>query len=208
MDKNTTILLATRNNGKIKEFARLLAPFGLQVAGLADFPDLVEVEETGKTFEENALLKAAYASKNTGLIAVSDDSGLMVAALNGAPGIYSARFSEQNGYPATDEGNNKKLLELLNGKPKNEREAKFVSVVAAVAPNGTHITATGEWAGFITTEAKGENGFGYDPLFFDPETSQTAAQMPPHEKNARSHRAKATAKLLELWPDFWEKVKD
>ncbi len=205
-DKNT-ILLATRNNGKIKELSKLLAAFDITVVGLAQFPHLAEVEETGKSFEENALLKAAYASAGTGLVAVADDSGIVVDALEGQPGIYSARFSAEPGLEATDERNNQKLLELLSGLPKQNRTARFCSVVAAVAPNGQRITAQGIWEGFVTTAPKGENGFGYDPLFLDPELGLTAAEMSPSEKNERSHRAKATQKLMELWPAFWEKAR-
>lgn len=206
MDIASTILLATRNKGKINEFAKLLLPFGVQVVGLSEFPQLEEVEETGSTFIENAMLKAGYASKNTGLVAVADDSGLMVDALEGQPGVFSARFSAEPGIEPTDARNNAKLAALLDGLPKEKRTARFCSVVAAVAPDGQSIAAEGFWEGYIASSPKGDNGFGYDPLFFDPELGMTAAEMNPHEKNGRSHRARAIQKLLSQWPDFWTSV--
>lgn len=231
MTVNDTILLATRNRGKIQELTKMLAPFRLKVVGLEAFPDLEDVEETGATFEENALLKARYASVTSGLVAVADDSGLMVDALDGAPGIYSARFSlldEGQGPNAsgaageefhatldaastegalsqlsTDERNNLKLLRLLEKLPGEERGARFCSALAAVAPTGQSITSLGLWEGVITSSPRGENGFGYDPLFLDPELGLTAAQMSPYEKNQRSHRARAMAALAGMWPRFW-----
>lgn len=210
MNLNDTILLATRNQGKIKELGRLLTPFRLNVVGLDKFPDLAELEETGASFEENAILKARYASANSGLVAVADDSGLMVEALDGAPGVKSARFSQGEAACtpelSMDERNNEKLLRLLAEVPREERRARFYSAIAAVAPSGQTVTVSGTWEGMITTAAKGENGFGYDPLFLDPEMGLTAAQMSPHEKNQRSHRAKAMLALAELWPGFWAEV--
>lgn len=213
MTINDTILLATRNQGKIRELTKMLAPFRLAVAGLDEFPQLEEVEENGTTFEENALLKARYASERSGLVAVADDSGLIVDALDGAPGIYSARFSlddpcdcQADRALSADERNNKKLLRLLENVPREERGARFCSAIAAVAPDGRHVTTLGLWEGMITTAPKGENGFGYDPLFLDPDLGLTAAQMSPHEKNARSHRARAMQALAGLWPAFWKRI--
>lgn len=207
MNMHDTILLATRNQGKIKELTKMLAPFHLKVVGLDELPHIEEVEETGGTFEENALIKARHASAKSGLVAVADDSGLMVDALDGAPGIYSARFSaDSEECPldlSQDERNNHKLLRLLAEVPGEERSARFCSVIAAAAPDGENITTLGLWEGFITTSPKGENGFGYDPLFLDPDLGLTAAQMNPHEKNERSHRARAMQALAEIWPDFW-----
>jgi XTP/dITP diphosphohydrolase len=197
------IVLATRNAGKIKELHALLGGFGLAVLGLADFPHIAEVEETGTTFEENALLKAVAVSQASGLVALADDSGLMVDALSGAPGVYSARYS---GPDATDARNNAKLLEALAAVPEARRGCKFVSVVAAVAPNGERALARGEWLGRVLTEARGSGGFGYDPLFFDAELGKSAAELTPAEKNARSHRGRALRALLELWPDFWTRA--
>lgn len=206
MTASDTILLATRNQGKIKELTRMLAPFRLKVVGLGEFPNIEEIAETGTSFEENARLKAAHAAKNSGLVAVADDSGLMVDALNGAPGIYSARFSaddECDPEADRDANNNKKLLRLMADTPREERSARFCSVIAAVAPTGQSISTLGIWEGIITSAPKGENGFGYDPIFLDPDLGLTAAQMNPHEKNERSHRARAMQALAELWPDFW-----
>lgn len=198
-----TIVIASRNKGKIRELAVLLAPFGVAVKGLDDFPEIGEIEETGATFAENALIKAAAVSSQTGLVAVADDSGLEVDALGGAPGVYSARYSDEPGKPATDARNTEKVLANTAAVPDGERGIRFVSVMAAASPDGRHIIAEGKWEGVLGRAPKGVNGFGYDPVFVDPETGRTAAEMSPEEKNARSHRARACKKLLELWPAFW-----
>lgn len=198
------IVLATRNKGKIREFAQLLAPFGLTVLSLDDFPHLPEIEETGGTFAENALLKACGVSRGTGLVAVADDSGLEVDALGKAPGVYSARYSEAPGLPATDERNVKKLLAALDGVPPERRQGRFRCCMAACAPSGQHLLAEGAWEGVMAESPAGSNGFGYDPIFFDKELGRTAAQMSREEKNSRSHRARAVAALLEQWPAFWQ----
>lgn len=200
-----TIVLATRNQGKITEFRTLLLPFGLDVLGLDVFPDVEDVEETGTTFADNARLKACAVSAATGLVAVADDSGLEVDALGGAPGVYSARYSERSGMPATDERNLAKLLEAMRGVPREKRGARFRCFMAACTPLGDTLLAQGEWEGVLAEAPKGSNGFGYDPIFFDPEKACTAAQMSREEKNSRSHRAKATSALLREWPSFWAK---
>lgn len=197
------LVLATRNQGKIRELASLLAPFGLTVLGLDAFPDVEEVEETGATFAENALLKACAVSTATGLVAVADDSGLEVDALHGAPGVYSARYSATPDTPASDERNVGKILEELRGVPRAKRTARFRCCMAACTPQGARLTADGAWEGVLTEEPAGWNGFGYDPIFFDPELQCTAAQMEGAVKNSRSHRARAVAALLARWPDFW-----
>lgn len=202
-DKTGAIVLATRNKGKIREFTALLAPFKLTVFGLDDFEGVADVEETGSTFEENALLKACAVSAATGLVAVADDSGLEVDALCGAPGVYSARYSEEPGSPATDGRNLQKVLDGLRGVPFAKRTARFRCCMAACAPQGKTLTALGTWEGVLTEEPAGSNGFGYDPVFFDTELGCTAAQMQADVKNSRSHRAKAVAALLEMWPTFW-----
>ncbi|MDL2315948.1 RdgB/HAM1 family non-canonical purine NTP pyrophosphatase [Desulfovibrio sp. OttesenSCG-928-A18] len=198
------VVLATRNQGKIREFERLLAPFGLTVWGLDRFADLADVEESGSSFAENALLKASTVSLATGRVALADDSGLEVDALDGAPGVFSARYSETEGRKATDEANLQKLLRELAHVPPGRRTARFRCCMAAATPAGASILAQGSWEGSITLEAAGSNGFGYDPVFFDPECSRTAAQMSGEEKNARSHRAKAVAALLQQWEAFWQ----
>ena len=195
----TTVVLATRNAGKVRELKALLAGQGLDVAGLEAFPQLGEIEETGQTFEDNARLKAAAVSQATGCIALADDSGLAVDALNGGPGVRSARYSGEN---ATDAGNNAKLLEALKDVPEAGRGCRFVSVVVAHAPDGRELVFRGEWPGRVGFAPVGGNGFGYDPLFYDEELGLTAAQMSPEQKNARSHRGQAMAQLAQQLPGF------
>ncbi|WP_035066988.1 XTP/dITP diphosphatase [Nitratidesulfovibrio termitidis] len=201
------IVLATRNAGKIRELNDMLKDTGVTVVGLDAYPEIGEIEETGTTFEENALLKARTVAELTGRIAVADDSGLEVDALGGAPGVYSARYSAEDGVPATDARNNEKLLAALADVPDAQRTARFRSVIAACAPDGRHITAAGAWEGRVATAPQGDNGFGYDPLFFDPELGRTAATLARDEKNARSHRGKALRRLLEMWPAFAAQVR-
>jgi XTP/dITP diphosphohydrolase len=194
------VVLATRNGGKIKELHALLAPLGVRVCGLADFPDIGEIPETGETFLDNARLKARAVCQATGLVSIADDSGLCVDALSGAPGVYSARFSGEN---ATDAGNNAKLLAALVHVPERDRTCRFVSVVVAASPDGRELVAEGVWEGRVLPAPAGNGGFGYDPLFFDATAGKSAAEMTPEEKNARSHRGKALAGLVADWPGFW-----
>ncbi len=199
-----TVVLATRNAGKIRELAGELEAFGLEVLGLEAFPDLEDVEETGLTFEANALLKAQTVAQSLGLIAVADDSGLEVDALNKAPGIYSARYA--NDIPALpnenkDERNMRKLLLALDNI--SQRSARFVCCMAACKPNGKHIVVRGTWEGSIARQARGAQGFGYDPVFFDQDLKRTAAELSKEEKLARSHRGNALKKLLAKWEDFY-----
>ncbi len=202
------VVLATRNSGKIHELSALLAPLGVAVRGLADHPEIGEIEETGATFEENALLKARAVAAATGLVAVADDSGLEVDALGGAPGVYSARYADPG---ATDARNNAKLLAALAGVPDERRGCRFVSVIAAAAPGalgGAETALRGTWEGRVAHDLRGGNGFGYDPLFIDRESpgSRRAAEMSREEKNAVSHRGKALRALLAVWPDFVAKL--
>jgi len=198
-----TVVLATRNAGKIAELEALLAGFGVRVIGLDAFPEIGEIEETGRTFAENARLKARTVAQATGLVALADDSGLAVDALSGAPGVYSARYSGEN---ATDATNNAKLLAALAGVPEAQRGCRFISVVAAIAPNGAESLAEGRWEGRVLDAPRGGGGFGYDPLFLDPELGRAAAELAPAEKNARSHRGRALRALLKDWPAFWAKA--
>ncbi len=200
---NNTVVLATRNKGKVAELAVLLQPFGVAVAGLDAFPDIGEIAETGATFAENALIKARTVSDSTGLVAVADDSGLEVDALGGAPGVYSARYGEEPGKPATDERNTAKVLAAMRHVPDGRRSVRFRSAMAAAAPDGTQIVAEGAWEGRLAHAPAGTGGFGYDPVFFDPACGKTAAEMSPDEKNSRSHRGKACRELMKLWPAFW-----
>lgn len=198
---SATVVLATRNAGKIKELNALLANLGVTVIGLADFPAIGEIPETGETFLENARIKARAVCQATGLISLADDSGLCVDALSGAPGVRSARFA---GEDATDAANNAKLLAAMAHVPEADRTCRFVSVVVATAPDGRELTAEGVWEGRVTTTPAGAGGFGYDPLFFDPTAGKTAAELTAAEKNARSHRGKALAALLAKWAE-WRK---
>lgn len=198
-----TIVLATRNKGKIKEFNTLLKPFGVTVKSLAEFPEIGDIPETGETFRENALIKARAVAQATSLVAVADDSGIEVDAIGGAPGVYSARYA---GEACDDHANNEKLLEALKDVSDAERTARYRCVMAAVAPNGTEVTTEGNYEGFVAREYKGSGGFGYDVLFIDPEYGQHAAELTPEQKHARSHRGEAIRNLLDIWPDFWSKA--
>ncbi len=190
-----TIVMASGNAGKLKEIARILEGLNVEVVPQSDF-DVEEAEETGTTFVENALIKARHAAAATGLAAIADDSGLAVDALQGAPGVYSARYS---GADATDERNIDKLLEALRDVPEAQRGAAFHCVACFVLPDSADATiAEGEWRGSILQARRGDGGFGYDPVFLDPQSGATAAELPAAEKNARSHRGKALRQLQEL----------
>ncbi|HIW79238.1 MAG TPA: RdgB/HAM1 family non-canonical purine NTP pyrophosphatase [Candidatus Bilophila faecipullorum] len=207
-DGAVTIVLATRNKGKVREMEEPLRAFGLRVVGLDAFPDLPEVEETGATFEENALLKARDVARRTGLLAIADDSGLEVDALDGAPGVRSARYSDDMpDLPgeSKDERNVMKLLAVLSSARLWQRSARFRTVIAACTPEGDTLVAPGTWEGSIACSPRGKNGFGYDPVFLDPELGRTAAELSREEKMARSHRGNALRELLRLWPAFWER---
>ena len=192
-----TLILATRNQGKVRELRDPLARFGFDVQSLPeDFP---EIEENGATFEENALIKARAVAEALGVAAAADDSGLEVDALGGAPGVYSARYSDD--WPAVegeskDERNNRKLLAELEGVPAEKRTARFRCCMALVIPGGDEIVVSGAWEGSIGFKRAGSNGFGYDPLFIDPELELTGAELTREAKMVRSHRGKALSKLL------------
>ena len=180
------LVLATKNSGKVVEFRRILAEFGaanLEVVGLDEYPEIGDIEETGKTFEENSLLKARTICKTTGLPALADDSGICVDALNGAPGIYSARYSGEG-----DAANNAKLLKELADVPDEKRSAYFVCVAAFVRPDGFERVEEGRFYGKILHEVKGTGGFGYDPLFQPEGLNRSSAQLSAEEKDAISHR--------------------
>ncbi|WP_208596278.1 RdgB/HAM1 family non-canonical purine NTP pyrophosphatase [Desulfovermiculus halophilus] len=193
------IVLASANTGKIGEIKELLRELDpeLKVCGKDDYPELGSIPEPGRTFADNALYKARYVCRHTRLVALADDSGLEVEALNGAPGVYSARYS---GEGATDDKNNAKLLQALSGH--QNRRARFCCVLAACAPNGAELTVTGIWEGRIAETPRGEQGFGYDPIFVDLESKRTAAEMSREEKSSRSHRGHALRELVRLWPEF------
>lgn len=197
-----TILIATKNEGKTKEFRQFFEKLGYQVENLNAYPDLPDVAETGMTFEENARLKAETIANLTGKMVLADDSGLKVDALGGLPGVWSARFS---GPEATDESNNAKLLhELAMVFEQKDRSAQFHCTLVIAAPNRDSLVVEADWDGYIGFDAKGEHGFGYDPLFLVGETGQTSAQLSLEEKNQQSHRAKALEKLVEAFP-VWQR---
>ena len=201
-----TIVLATGNAGKIRELSALLAEHypDMRVLGLKDFPQIGEIPETGVTFEENARIKALAVARATGLVAVADDSGLVVDALNGAPGVYSARFS---GEGATDEKNVAKLMNAMKDVLDPWRGCHFACVMLAATPGGRELIGHGAWHGRVAHAPQGEAGFGYDPVFFDEELGMTAAQMDAQVKNARSHRGLALREMLRGWPEFWKQAR-
>ena len=190
------VVLATGNAGKQRELAALLAPRGFELI-LQTTLGIESAEETGDTFTANALLKARHASAAAGLPALSDDSGLEVDALDGRPGVWSARYA---GPDATDAANNARLLAELSGVPVPARTARYRCVIAFVrsADDGAPLLAEGSWEGVIGTEPRGSGGFGYDPLFLPEGCACTAAELPAEQKNAISHRAAALKALLEL----------
>ena len=194
---STRLVLATRNAGKLAELQRLLAGAvpGVEVVGLRDVPEYPEAPETGATFAENALLKAREAVRYTGLPAVADDSGITVDALNGMPGILSARWSGRHG---DDRANTALLLAQLADVPDERRGAAFVCAAALVTPEGAEEVVQREWRGRVVREERGTNGFGYDPVFVPEGATRTVAEMPAADKNAVSHRARALATLLTM----------
>jgi XTP/dITP diphosphohydrolase len=188
------LVVATGNQGKLREFSLLLHGAVQSVLSLADFPACPDVAEDGETFAENAVLKARSAAQFTGIPAIADDSGLVVDAVNGLPGVRSARFA---GEKASDEDNNAKLLKEMKGVPVERRTAAFVSVIALCYPDGVCVTFDGELKGVILETPRGAGGFGYDPLFLVPEFEQTLAELPLETKNSISHRGLAFSRFLE-----------
>ena len=189
------VVLASGNVGKVREFNQRLGDQHIEVVPQSSF-GVPEAEETGLTFVENAILKARNAARHTGLPALADDSGIEVDALNGAPGIYSARYA---GAGASDEANLRRLLAALEGMPDAERGARFQCVIAYLrhAEDPTPLICQGTWEGRILTAPRGTNGFGYDPVFFVPDEAASAAELPAEIKNRLSHRGQALRRLLE-----------
>ena len=186
------IVLASSNAGKLREIARILGDLDIEVLPQSDF-GVSDAAETGTTFVENALIKARHAMEATGLPAIADDSGIVVDALDGRPGVYSARYA---GPDATDVDNNALLLKELEGVPRSERGAAFHCVACFVRPGDEgSVVAEGEWRGSILSEPRGKGGFGYDPLFLVPELGCSSAELSAEEKNRRSHRGKALREL-------------
>lgn len=190
MQHPTILVIATRNKGKTKEIEALLKDFPVEIKNLDDFGPIPHLEEDGDTFDENAYKKASFAARILGLPALADDSGLVVEALDGAPGIHSARYAGEN---ATDEQRYLKLLEAMEGKAN--RKAAFECVISIAVPTGPALTYEARCEGLIATEPAGSNGFGYDPVFFYTPLNKTFAQITGEEKNRISHRGKALAEL-------------
>ncbi|MBT2693093.1 XTP/dITP diphosphatase [Bacillus sp. ISL-55] len=190
-----SVIIATRNKGKAKEFEKLFLPKGLAVKTLLDYPELEDVEETGSTFKENAILKAEAIANNLGVRVIADDSGLEIDALEGRPGVYSARYA---GPEKNDEHNIDKVLEELHGVPERERTARFCCALAMAEPGKETLTVFGTCEGSILNERRGTNGFGYDPIFFVEAEGKAMAELASDEKNKISHRANAIKKLDDL----------
>ena len=192
MDK---IVFATTNAGKIKEIKEILADFDVEVVSMNEMNITTDIEENGTTFEENSLIKARAISKLTGLPALADDSGLEVDYLNGEPGVYSARYLGRD----TDyDYKNNYIIDKLKDAKDEERSARFVCVISLVLPDGREFVKKGVMEGRIGYEIKGENGFGYDPIFYLPQYGKTSAEISAEEKNKISHRGKALREMKEL----------
>jgi XTP/dITP diphosphohydrolase len=197
-----TVLVATGNPGKLREITRVLEDLDVRVTGLEDRPDIPEPEETGETFAENARAKALYYAEKTGQWCLADDSGLVVDAIDGQPGVLSARFAIDRCEPPLtrdriDRANNDKLLEMLTYVEDEDRTARFVCCLALAEPGSVLLETSGIIEGRIGHEPAGKNGFGYDPLFLVPELNVTTAQLPSDEKNRISHRGKAVREFAE-----------
>lgn len=197
------LVLATRNQGKIREINNIILKknLNINVLSLEDFPDISHIPEPEETFEGNALYKAKYVCEKTGHVTLSDDSGLEVDALDGKPGVYSARFA---GDKASDEENNRKLLEALKDVPFERRGAQFRCVMVLYANTKDYVLTQGIWRGKIALKPEGNQGFGYDPIFFDENLGKCAAMLSIDEKNRVSHRAKALEKISKLIKPFFE----
>ena len=195
------VILASKNAHKLEELSAILGQLGFEIALESEYGLDIDVDETGTTFEENSLLKAEAVMKASGLPVLADDSGLMVDALNGAPGVYSARY----GHKSSDGERTEFLLENMKDVPDEKRTAKFVCVITCLWPDGRKIVARGECPGVITREVHGENGFGYDPVFYLPELGMTYAELPSEQKNAISHRARALQDFCGKYQQMQEK---
>lgn len=189
------IIAATKNRGKLEEIAQILSELPYDVISMTDAGMTEDIEENGATFDENALIKARAVWRVTGETVIADDSGLEVDYLQGAPGVYSARYA---GEGASDTDRNNKLLSALCGVPEDKRSARFVCAIALILPDGRELAVRGTCEGYIADGPSGSNGFGYDPLFYVPEYGLTIAQMDAELKNSISHRGNALRKILDL----------
>lgn len=187
-----SVIVATKNKGKVKEFERLFSKYGIRVKTLVDLPEIPDIEETGETFEENAIIKAETIAKASNSFVVADDSGLVIDALDGKPGVYSARYA---GEGKDDDANIAKVLSELNGVSAEKRTARFYCALAIAGPDFQTITVSGTCEGLILDVRRGSNGFGYDPIFYVPSEEKTMAEMSSERKNELSHRAAAMKNL-------------
>lgn len=197
------VIIATKNPGKAKEFEHIFASRGIAVRTLLDFSEIADVEETGTTFEENAILKAEGVSRLLNKMVIGDDSGLIVDALDGRPGIYSARYAGEH---KNDQENTDKVLRELAGVSEADRTARFYCALAVALPNQEVITVSGTCEGRILEERRGSHGFGYDPVFYVPEKGLAMAELPSSEKNKISHRANALKKLDTVLDSILERA--
>lgn len=194
------VVIATKNKGKAKDFEAIFAPLGFEVLTLFDVAPDMDIEETGTTFEENAILKAEAVAKRLNAFVIADDSGLQIDALNGEPGVYSARYAGDH----DDEANIIKALKNLEGVPEEKRTARFCCCLAITGPAHKTKTVLGTCEGVILTEKRGDNGFGYDPIFYVPSMERTMAEMTAEEKGSISHRGNAIRKLTEELPSWFK----
>ena len=193
-----TIVIATKNAGKAREYQDMLAPLEIEVKTLTDFAPIA-INENGKTFEENATIKATTAANQLQLPVMADDSGLMVDALGGAPGVHSARYAGDH----DDAANNAKLLLALKEVPDEKRTAHFHTTIVGIKPDGTKLVANGRVDGHILHQLTGKNGFGYDPLFYVDELGKSMAQLTADQKNQISHRGRALRSFMKQFNDWW-----
>ncbi|WP_434432013.1 XTP/dITP diphosphatase [Lactiplantibacillus paraplantarum] len=202
MTKPQTLIIATNNVNKAREFSAMLAPYDITIKTLADFQAIPDIKENGITFEENATKKATVVVEATGLPAIADDSGLMVTALHGDPGVFSARYAGDH----DDAANNAKLLANLGGVPEAKRTATFHTTLVALKPSGEKLVVNGELAGRILIAPRGNNGFGYDPLFWSSKFQKSLAELTPAQKNQISHRGAALRQLMTKFDEWWAKA--
>jgi XTP/dITP diphosphohydrolase len=195
------VIIATKNRGKAREFEDIFRSRGYEIRTLLDYPDIEDIDETGNTFEENAILKAEAVSATLNKLVISDDSGLVIDALDGRPGIFSARYA---GEQKNDEANIDKVLEEMSDLPQSKRTARFYCALALAAPGQKTLTVSGTCEGKILGERRGTNGFGYDPIFFVSEKGLSMAELSSAEKNQISHRANAIQKLDKILDSFLE----
>lgn len=195
------VIIATKNSGKAREFVRMFEPLGFQVKTLLDYEGIEDIQETGSTFEENAIIKAETVSKRLNRAVIADDSGLIIDALNGRPGVFSARYA---GEQKSDEDNMDKVLDELKGVERSTRTARFYCALALAIPGKETVTVSGTCEGLILDEKRGSHGFGYDPIFFVKDRDKAMAELLPEEKSQISHRAVALRNLSKLLPEVFK----